>query len=186
MLIQIIISSVRKGRICDQVAEWVTENTEKIIEETKHSVEVVDLKDWKLPMDDEPNLPKTGLYTQEHTKAFSKKIASADAFIFVTPKYNGSYPASLKNAIDHLFNEWTNKPAAIVNYTYTNNNAVIDKLGDLLKYLKMPLVKDSTVIQLSKEIYNNQNRIADYKTAFSVYNNSLRTTVQQLAALLEK
>lgn len=186
MIIQIIVCSVREGRIGDQVAKWVTETTKALVKKTNYSIEVVDLKDWHLPMDDEPNLPKNKLYTKEHTKAFSKKIDSANAFIFVTPKYNDSYPASLKNAIDHLYSEWSNKPAAIVNYTYSNNPTVINILGDLLTYLKMKLVKDSTIVLLSKDMYNKENRIADYRTAFANFNNLLNTTIQQLISMLDE
>jgi NAD(P)H-dependent FMN reductase len=33
--------------------------------------------------------------------------------IIVTPEYNGGYPASLKNAIDLLYDEWNHKPIGI-------------------------------------------------------------------------
>ena len=50
-------------------------------------------------MDDEPGVPAGGVYEFEHTRAWSRKIANADAFVFVTPQYNWGYPAVLKNAI---------------------------------------------------------------------------------------
>jgi NAD(P)H-dependent FMN reductase len=79
--------------------------------------ELLDLRDWPLPMDDEPAIPAGGPhYVHSHTQAWSRKIAAADAFVFVTPQYNWGYPAPLKNAVDHLFKEWNGKPAVIVTY----------------------------------------------------------------------
>ena len=43
-------------------------------------------------------------------------MEAADAFVFVTPEYNHGYPASLKNAIDYLNQEWRYKPVGFVSY----------------------------------------------------------------------
>lgn len=61
-------------------------------------------------MDYEPNLPAAGAYISAYTLSWSKKISEADAYIFVFTQYNCVYPATLKNAIDYLYNEWNNKP----------------------------------------------------------------------------
>src|SRR2546426_9824661 len=55
-------------------------------------------------------------YSKPHTKTWSEKIASLDAYIFVTPEYNHATSAALKNAIDFLFREWNNKAAGFVGY----------------------------------------------------------------------
>ncbi len=44
---------------------------------------------------------------------FAGKIKLADGIIIVTPEYNGGYPASLKNVVDLLYDEWHRKPIAI-------------------------------------------------------------------------
>ena len=46
----------------------------------------------------------------------SPRLAAADAFVFVTPEYNHSFPASLKNAIDWHNEQWHAKPVAFVSY----------------------------------------------------------------------
>jgi hypothetical protein len=54
--------------------------------------------------------------SKSHPKTWSQKIASLDAYIFVTPEYNHATSAALKNAIDFLFHEWNNKAAGFVGY----------------------------------------------------------------------
>ena len=51
---------------------------------------------------------------------FAEKIKASDGVIIVTPEYNGGYPASLKNIIDLLYDEWYRKPVAIS--TVSNGN----------------------------------------------------------------
>src|SRR4030095_504512 len=74
------------------------------------------LRALNLPLLDEPMSPSRGEYTQPHTKAWSAKIDSFDAFVFVTPECNRGPPGALKNAIDFLYREWNNKAAAFVSY----------------------------------------------------------------------
>jgi NAD(P)H-dependent FMN reductase len=111
--ILVILGSTRPRRICLHIAEWVAQIGRETI---PGQFEIVDLKDWPLPMDDEPAVPASGDYVFEHTRAWSRKISDGEAFVFVTPQYNWGYPAPLKNAIDHLHLEWSGKPAMIVTY----------------------------------------------------------------------
>lgn len=79
-------------------------------------VELVDLAVVNLPLLDEPHNPRRAEYTHQHTKDWSAKIGEADAFVFVMPEYNGSFPAPLKNAVDYLAREWAYKPVGMVGY----------------------------------------------------------------------
>ena len=76
--------------------------------------ELVAIKEYYLPLLHEPVPPLLGQYEYKHTKAWSEKIASFDAFVFVTPEYNHSASGALKNAIDYLYHEWNNKAAEFV------------------------------------------------------------------------
>tara|TARA_R110002072_G_scaffold118476_1_gene250145 strand:- start:7105 stop:7626 length:522 start_codon:yes stop_codon:yes gene_type:complete len=78
--------------------------------------ELVDLADFDLPLYDEPNHPTQQKYQHAHTKAWSKSVASADAYVFVMPEYNYSPPPSLVNALDFVYKEWNYKPCGIVSY----------------------------------------------------------------------
>ena len=99
--------------------------------------EIVDLKDWPLPMDDEPGIPAAGDYVFEHTRAWSRKISEGDGFVFVSPQYNWGYPAPLKNALDHLYREWSGKPAMIVTYGGHGGDKGAAQLRQVLEGLKM-------------------------------------------------
>jgi NAD(P)H-dependent FMN reductase len=80
------------------------------------NVELIDLGEVNLPFLDEPEHPRFKKYSKQHTKDWSEKIQSADAYIIVTCEYNYGYPAALKNAFDFLYHEWNDKPVAFVSY----------------------------------------------------------------------
>ena len=67
-------------------------------------------------MFNDPQSPASGNYSYDYTKKWSKKISEGDAYILVTCEYNHGYPASLKNALDHLSREWNGKPVGFVSY----------------------------------------------------------------------
>ncbi|MBV9804672.1 MAG: NAD(P)H-dependent oxidoreductase [Solirubrobacterales bacterium] len=111
--LMIVIASTRPGRGGEPVARWLIERAG---EHGAFELTVVDLAEFRLPLLDEPNHPRLRQYTNRHTHEWSEKVDGADAFVFVTPEYNHGYPASLKNAIDYLHNEWRHKPVGFVSY----------------------------------------------------------------------
>jgi NAD(P)H-dependent FMN reductase len=147
--VQVILGSIRAGRLCPRLAAWVIEIGRA---STGLNYELVDLADWPLPMDDEPGIPARGGYAQEHTRAWSRKIANADAFVFVTPQYNWGYPAVLKNAIDHLYAEWRGKPVAIVSYGGHGGGKCATQLRQVTEGLKMRPVATMPGIPLTHEM----------------------------------
>ena len=111
--LNIIIGSTRPGRAGPKVAEWFRKFAE---DHGKFEVALIDLNDFRLPVYDEPKHPRIQEYEKDHTKAWSESVASADAYVFVTPEYNYVAPSSLINALDYLVREWAYKPAGIVSY----------------------------------------------------------------------
>lgn len=112
-LLQVIVGSTRPGRSGEAIAQWFAGYAR---EHGRFEVEIVDLAEVDLPMFAEPEHPRLGRYTLDSTKAFSATIARGDAYVLVTPEYNHSFPGSLKNALDHLNQEWAGKPVALVSY----------------------------------------------------------------------
>lgn len=108
-----IICSTRPGRVGPSVASWFDRIAR---EEGTFECELVDLADFDLPVFDEPNHPAMQQYEHEHTRAWSRNVAAADAYVFVTPEYNHTPPASLVNALDFVYREWNYKPCAFVSY----------------------------------------------------------------------
>ena len=92
----IIVGSTRPGRAGLPISQWFTARAK---DHGGFDVTVVDLAELDLPLLDEPNHPRLGQYTKQHTKAWSAIIESADAIVFVTPEYNYGYPASIKKTM---------------------------------------------------------------------------------------
>lgn len=111
--LNIIICSTRPGRVGPKIARWFDGYARA---HGGFEVELVDLADFALPVFDEPKHPRLGQYEHEHTKAWSRSVASGDAFVFVTPEYDYFAPPALVNALIYLSNEWAYKPAGIVSY----------------------------------------------------------------------
>jgi len=145
---------------------------------TSLKYELVDLADWPLPMDDEPGIPALGVYAQEHTRAWSRKIASADAVMFVTPQYNWGYPAPLKNAIDHLDKEWNGKPVIIVSYGGHGGDKCAAQLRQVAEGLKMRLVSTMPRIVLTHEMIRGGP--IDSQKDFQAYAESIRQALTEL------
>jgi NADPH-dependent FMN reductase len=81
--VAIILGSTRPGRNGEVVAKWVYYIARR---GTDATFELIDVKDFNLPLLDEPLPPVLGQYKQPHTKVWAAKIAEFDAFIFVTPE----------------------------------------------------------------------------------------------------
>ena len=121
----LISGSARVVRAGPQIAAFVRGVIEKdIASQSTAAVEfdVIDVGTLDLPAHyDEPGIPShveniPDDYVHEHTRAWSRRVASLDTFVFVTPQYNWGVPAALKNAIDYLFKEWRGKPFMVVSY----------------------------------------------------------------------
>ncbi len=120
----LIIGSTRVVRAGPQITAWVLEVIKSHLETQANPPDVefdlVDLAALNLPLYDEPGIPSkihgAEGYEHEHTRAWSRRVAALDAFVFVSSQHNWGIPAGLKNAIDYLFHEWKGKPAAIVTY----------------------------------------------------------------------
>src|SRR5262249_35813166 len=90
----------------------------------------------------------------EHTKTWSAKVASLDAFIFVTPEYNHGTSAALKNAIDFLFYEWNNKAAGFVSYGGAGGVRAVENLRLVMGELKVATVRAQSLLSLFTDFEN--------------------------------
>lgn len=147
----IILGSTRPGRNGEAVAKWVFENAKK---RSDAEYELVDIADFNLPLLDEPVPPSMGQYSKDHTKRWAEKIATFDAFVFVTPEYNHGISGALKNAIDFLFAEWNNKSAGFVSYGSAYGVRAVEHLRGVCGEIKIADVRTQVMLSLFTDFEN--------------------------------
>ena len=138
--LRIVVSSTRPGRIGPKVAEWVAAQAPA----DEWEVELLDLS--SLPFFDEEDMPRNGNYAKPHTKDWASKVFESDAIVVVTPQYNRSFPAPIKNAIDYLFAEWDAKPIALVGYGWSGGTDATADLTKVLNHVKADVVGSTGLV----------------------------------------
>ncbi|MDF3142171.1 MULTISPECIES: NAD(P)H-dependent oxidoreductase [unclassified Streptomyces] len=111
--VAVLVGSTREGRFGPVVTKWLSGHLEQ-----RHDMraDVVDLAETPLPTVFPAFGQQSPPGTEEALALVTPRLAAADAFVFVTPEYNHSYPAPLKNAIDWHNEQWHGKPVAFVSY----------------------------------------------------------------------
>src|SRR5437016_13872548 len=143
--IAIIIGSTRPGRNGEAVAKWVFEVSQK---RSDAEFELVDIKDFNLPLLDEPVPPIMGQYSKPHTKVWAAKIGSFDCYVFVTPEYNHGTSGALKNAIDFLFGEWNDKAAGFVSYGGAGGARAVEQLRLVMAEVRIATVRNQVLLSM--------------------------------------
>ena len=151
MKIGIVVGSIREGRVGDSIGAWVAEHA------TQHegvTAQIVDLADFDLPVFTGAMPPRmlNKEYDNAAAQAFSAAIDDCDAFIFVTPEYNGSVPGAFKNAIDHIAPEWENKPVGFVGYSYHGGQRAIKHWRDIMQILGSRPVDAQVSLTLGSDV----------------------------------
>jgi len=143
--IAIVVGSTRPGRKAREVADWVHQLAGSREDAT---FDVVDLAEVDLPMLDEPVPPSMGDYQQPHTRSWAATVDSYDGFVFVTPEYNHSTSAALKNALDYLYAEWNNKAAGFVGYGADGGTRAVEHLRLVMGELQVADVRSQVSLSL--------------------------------------
>jgi NAD(P)H-dependent FMN reductase len=142
--IAIIIGSTRDSRFGDKPAKWVHEFAAA---RDDIEVEIVDLKEWPLPFFNEVASNAWAPTQNEIGQRWQKKVAEFDGYIFVTPEYNRSIPAALKNALDFSYPEWNKKAAAVVGYGSVGGARAVEHLRTIAVELQMAPTRAGVHIQ---------------------------------------
>jgi NAD(P)H-dependent FMN reductase len=172
--IAIILGSTRPGRNGEAVAKWVYDLARN---RKDAEFELVDVAAFNLPLLDEPVPPSLGRYSKPHTKAWASKIDSFDAFVFVTPEYNHGTSAALKNAIDFLYREWTNKAAGFVGYGSAGGARAVESLRLVMAEVQIATVRAQVLLSLFADFQN----FGVFKPA-PLQSRALETMLDQLVA----
>lgn len=151
--LQVIQGSTRDGRNSDAVCRWLLNLARA---RQGFDVELLDLRDWALPFFQE-TIATVGdfanpTYSDPIVKQWNEKIGQADAYIFLTPEYNRSIPAVLKNAIDSVFFsfKFRQKPAAFVGYSLgsTGGARAVEHLTQIIVETEAVPVRTSALVPL--------------------------------------
>jgi len=170
--IAVILGSTRPGRNGEAVAKWVYDIAAK---RKVAEFELVDVKDFNLPLLDEAIPPSMGKYAKDHTLEWAKKIKGFDAFIFVTPEYNHSTCAALKNALDFIYAEWNNKAAGFVSYGSAGGVRAVEHLRQMMAELQIADVRAQVALSPNSDFENRKVfKPADY------HEKTLNTLIDQV------
>lgn len=148
MRIGIVVGSTRPGRLGRDVGDWVYKTA---INGGLAEYELVDLVEYELPLFDEDVVPMVTPGRKPHTKRWAEVVARLDGFVFVTPEYNHSIPAALKNAIDFLYAEWNNKAAGFVGYGADGAIRAIEHLRGVMGMVRMAPVGPQVTLNLTTD-----------------------------------
>lgn len=158
--IAFIVGSSRQGRFADKPAQWLI----KIAQGRQDlSAELLDLRDYPLPLFDEPSPPVANPPRDPIALAWAKALERFDGFVFITPEYNQSIPAVLKNALDYAFKEWNLKPAAFAGYGAVGAARAIQHLRLTVAALRMaPISKAVHINMVEFQALRENKPFADF------------------------
>lgn len=147
MEIGIVVGSTRPGRNGRAVAEWVYAQAQS---RTAARYSLLDLKDFALGLLDEATIPAAAnrQYENPHTTRWSQAVDPLDGFVFVTPEYNHSVPAAMKNAVDLLGPEWTDKAVGFVSYGADGGVRAVEHWRQIMANLRVADARAILALQL--------------------------------------
>lgn len=132
----VIIGSVRHERFADAITSWLLTELAGL---DGLEVDPIDLADVDLPLQ--------GTRPGGTETVISGRLHAADAYLVVTPEYNHSFPAALKNAIDWHFKEWAYKPVAFVGYGAGSGGIrAIEQLRLIFPELRATTIRDAVLL----------------------------------------
>lgn len=159
--IKIILGSTRQNRFSDKPGAWILD---ELKQRPDIHAELLDLRDYTLPFYNEPMSPTTikdGAYPNEVARKWAAKIQEADAFIIVTPEYNHGISGILKNALDHIYAEWNNKPVGCVAYGGVGGARAVEHLRSVAVELQMTPIRNAVHIPQHWNLLNENGNLKD-------------------------
>lgn len=185
MKVKIIVGSTRQGRSTDKAAKWVAGQLKD-----QADIEVLDLRDYELPFFDEAISPQFNPERKPEgvVKEWLDKLAEADAVVIVTPEYNRSIPAVLKNAIDYVAYELNLKPVGLVAHGSSNGEAAVSHLRGIISGALGVTAPTAVYIPGMAGMLFDENGILNEDVANNPYGpvGSLDKQFEQLQALASK
>lgn len=159
MKVQIIVGTTRQGRVTDRAAAWVAK---AIAQDGKATAEVVDLVDYPMDFFAEPSSPQYNPNRQPSAdvKKWLDKLTEAEAYVIVTPEYNRSIPAVLKNALDQIDFQLARKPVAIVSHGSVGGTFASSNLRTILPQLDAVTVPATVYMTGASQLLSEQGELS--------------------------
>lgn len=144
LAVAVIVGSTREGRVGGTVTEWFLKRAAHRDDLELNLIDLLDYED--LPA----RYPATP--TAEMLR-FTRHVEQADGFVVVTPEYNRSFPAGLKQAIDFAYDEWHAKPVGFVSYGYRSHGLyAVEQLRTVFTELHAMSLRDGVGLNLVEEL----------------------------------
>lgn len=161
MKLGVILGTTRQGRQSEKIAKWVVSTAK---EQEGIDVALVDLADYDLPIFEEPVSPRYNPDRKpvEIAQKWMDKLATFDAYVFVTPEYNHSIPGVLKNAFDYLDFQLNRKPAAIVSHGTVGGARAAMHLKEIISEAKaVPIQNFVAIVSPVSSVLSEEGILAE-------------------------
>lgn len=170
--IAVVIGSIRPNRFGDKPAQWILDHARA---RGDFDVELVDLKDYELPLFD---APASDLWMPTPNPVAAKwqaKLYEFDGFIVVTAEYNRSIPGALKNAIDWAYKPFNKKAVAYVSYGSVGGARAVEHLRTIMVELQAVSVRHGIHIGGSEfaSVFLGQKTWAEVAPGFDPFTKDL-------------
>ena len=155
--IALIVGSVRRDRQGIRVARWIEEK----LENRNQIVFFIDPLELNLPLLD--RMYKEMENPSEKLKDLRNKIKDAEGYLSVTPEYNHSTSAAMKNTLDYFLEEYYFKPSAIVSYSAAGFGGVnaAQHLRLIFAELGAPSISSSFPISRVQDVFDESGKLMD-------------------------
>ena len=155
--IALIVGSVRRDRQGIKVARWMEEK----LKNRNHVVFFIDPLELNLPLLD--RMYKEMESPSEKLRDLRDKIKDAEGYLAVTPEYNHSTSAAMKNTLDYFLEEYYFKPSAIISYSpggFGGVNAA-QHLRLIFAELGAPSISSSFPISRVQDVFDDHGKLMD-------------------------
>jgi NAD(P)H-dependent FMN reductase len=154
--VAVILGSNREGRFGPVVADWFLS---RAAGHPDIETELLDVAETELPF---AHSYRPGPDALAQLARATPKLARADAFVVLTPEYNHSFPAALKNLIDWHHAEWQAKPVAFVSYGGISGGLrAVEHLRQVFAELHAVSVRDTVSFHNAGALFDDEGRHKD-------------------------
>lgn len=170
----VIVGSNREGRFAPVIADWFLDHA---AQHADFTVDVLDLGDPDTELPTALSYDPAPAVRDRLTKV-SPRLAAADAFVVLTPEYNHSFPASIKNLIDWHFTEWQAKPVGFVSYGGMSGGLrAVEQLRQVFAEMHAVTVRDTVSFHNARGHFDEDGRHKDPTAADA----AAKTMLDQIA-----